>query len=774
MLSSFSPRDGALCPGAVLFRYPWERYTPADYDVNARAEDTIPAGDSGPVTDKHTLHTFFNPASIAVIGASRDAKSIRGRFVDFLVRGGFAGRIFPVNPSYREINGRECFPSVAAAGATASGPIELALVAIPADAVLPELERCAAAGVRNALIVSSGFAEEGAARTGLQSRISGIARESGMRVVGPNSEGFMNAVGRVSASFSPTVEYAWKSMDAWSASRKRVAVVAQSGGMGFGVMHRGLAAGLAFSNVISTGNEADVSLADCLDYMVADPHTGAIVLFLESVRDPRLFEAACARALGADKPIVAIKVGRSEAGERAAASHTASIAGWSAAYDAVFAKYAVVPCADTGEAIAALGILTTCPPLKGNRAAVLTGSGGAGALVSDALERNGFLLPVLSSRVQQAIRGFIPSYATAQNPVDVTAGTAHLKAVVRAADVLLAADEIDLLVTIHSFTSETSISFDPLELARGLPASGKALTTFCYTEPSRHGRSKMAEAGIFVHSDAQLMAAALAKALARSRRIGQRTVVREEAPDRAFAAGAVVAVERALAKTDAGALCEYEVKALLHECGIGASDEALCRSADEAAAAAEKLGYPVVLKIQSPGILHKTEIGGVKLNIRTASDVRAAYGALVDGAARAAPHAAVHGVLVQKMAPPGHEVIVGTINDATFGPLVMVGFGGIAVELYKDVAYWPAPLSPEEAEALVRSLKSSALFDGFRGTKTINLSPLAELISRVSQLVAAAARTRHAIGELELNPVIVHADGSGITIADALLRLDEA
>jgi acetyltransferase len=722
------------------------------------------------VTRKHALYTLFNPGSIAVIGASRDAKSIRGRFVDFLARGGYEGKIFPVNPSYPEIAGRECFPSVAAVRAASQETIDLALIAIPADAVLPELERCAAAGVRNVLVVSSGFAEEGGERSRLQARISAVARASGMRIVGPNSEGFLNAVGRVSASFSPTVEYAWKSGDGGKPVRKRVAVVAQSGGMGFGVMHRGLAAGLAFSNVISTGNEADVSLADCLDYMVADPHTDAIVLFLESVRDAVTFEAACARALAVDKPIVAIKVGRSEAGQRAAASHTASIAGWSAAYDAVFAKFAVVACADTGEAMAALGVLTTCPPLKGNRAAVLTGSGGAGALVSDALERNGFVLPVLSSGVQQAIRAFVPSYATAQNPVDVTAGTAHLKAVVRAADVLLAADEIDLLVTIHSFTSESAVSFDPQELARGVPASGKALTTFCYTEPSRFGRSKMAEAGIFVHSDAQLMGAALAKALVRSRRLARRTDARSENALSPSSATAVAALEHARAKSAGGALCEYQVKALLRECGIAASSEALCKSADEAVSAAEKLGFPVALKIQSPAILHKTEIGGVKLGIATPAETRAAYAALMDSAARAASHANVHGVLVQKMAPRGHEVIVGAIDDATFGPVMMVGLGGIAVELYKDVAYWPAPLSPEEAEALVRSLKSSALFDGFRGSKPIDVGPLAELISRVSHVVAAAARSSTPIGELELNPVIVHADGSGLTIADALLR----
>src|SRR5262245_60179401 len=204
----------------------------------------------------HPLHTLFNPSSVAVIGASRDATSIRGRLVDFLVRGGYAGRIYPVNPSHAELNGRECFPSVAAAVAAAKNPIDLALVAIPADAVLPELERCAAAGVRNVLVISSGFAEEGVGRPDLQPRIPRVADARGMRVVGPSSEGFLNAAGRVSASFSPTVEYAWKSMDGGHAARKHVAVVAQSGGMGFGIMHRGLAAGLSFSHVISTGNEA--------------------------------------------------------------------------------------------------------------------------------------------------------------------------------------------------------------------------------------------------------------------------------------------------------------------------------------------------------------------------------------------------------------------------------------------------------------------------------------------------------------------------------------
>ena len=669
--------------------------------------------------------------------------------------------------SHREIGGRECFPSITAARAAAGVDIDLAIVVIPSDAVLAELERCAAVGTRNALVVSSGFAEEGGERGVLQARMAALGRASGMRIIGPNSEGLLNVIGRVSATFSPTVEHAWDQPQ--GAGRKRIAVAAQSGGMGFALLHRGLAASLQFSCVISTGNEADVTLAECLDYLVGDPQTDAIALFLECVRDPATFESACARALEMDKPIVAIKVGRTEAGRRAAASHTASIAGWSAAYDAVFAKYAVVACADPSEAIATLGVLATCAPPRGNRVAVLTGSGGAGALISDTLERNGFVLPVLAPATQQAIRSLVPSYATAQNPVDVTAGATRTGAVVRAADVLFAADEIDLVVTIHSMTSETSLSIDPRELTRGLPASGKSLTAYCYTEPSRYARQKMADAGVFVHSDAQLMGTALAKWLARHRRRARWAAAGNEGKDPAFLARAAAAAERAFAASTGDALCEYEVRALLRDCGISASAEMLCQSADEAVAAAGRLGYPVALKIQSPAIPHKTEIGGVKLGLATAAEVRAAYSALVGGAARALPHAVVRGVLVQKMAAPGHELIVGTVNDATFGPVMMVGFGGIAVELDRDVAYWPAPLSATEAEALLRSLKSSILFDGFRGKPALDLEALAQLVSRIS-CVVAAANHGNPIGELELNPVILHADGSGITIADALLR----
>ncbi len=716
----------------------------------------------------HDLHALFNPHSIAVIGASPDRTRIRGHILEFVAHGEYRGRIFPVNPHYPQIDGIECFASIAAANAKASEPIDLALIVIPAAGVLAELARCAAAGVRQALIVSSGFAEGGGS-SDTQAQIAAIARSTGMRVIGPNSEGLFSALSKVRATFSPTVASV---LDATQprVSAKRIGVIAQSGGMGFGVMHRGHADGLAFSHVISTGNEADIDLSDCLGFMVDDPDTDIIALYLECVRNAAAFEAACARAAAQDKPIVAIKVGRGQAGHRATESHTGSMAGWGAAYDAIFAKYAIISAGDLSEAIAILGVLATCPKIDGNRIGVLTGSGGAGALISDVLERNGLVLPVLGLALQQAILAPLPRYATAQNPIDITAGATRSGALIKSADALLASDEIDVLVSVHSMTSESSMAFEPRELVRGRSVSGKPVTCYCYTTPSQYGRAKMAEAGVFVHTDLQLMAAALAKVLARSEQIKRAGARRTQVIDNAVIERASSAVAKMLNKTQTEVLCEYEVKALLGQCGISASREMLCHSAGDAVAAAKRLGFPVALKIQSPQITHKTEIGGVRLGARSADAVHSAYADVLAAAARCASNADIHGVLVQAMAPSGYEVIVGMIQDATFGPLMMVGLGGIAVELYKDVAYFPAPLSAPDAETLLRSLKSSALFDGFRGKPAVDLKPLAQLISQVSYLAAARAEGRPAIAELELNPVIVHADGSGLTIADALLR----
>jgi acetate---CoA ligase (ADP-forming) len=293
------------------------------------------------------LDRFFAPEAIAVIGASPERTRIRGLLLQLLRKNGYPGRLYPVNPSYAEIDGIRCYPSLADIGA----PIDLALIAIPAERVLPALEECAALGVGHAVIISSGFAEQGGARMALQDEIAALARRTGLRISGPNAEGFYSARSRVAATFSPTVDVK-PGEETLTASERRIGVVAQSGGMGFALFNRGRAQGLSFSHVVSTGNEADLTASDFFDYLARDRDTAAIMLFIEGVRDPGKFVTAAAAAAERGKPVIVAKMGRTQAGQRAARSHTASMAGWSAAYEAVFRRYGIVTAADPDEAVA--------------------------------------------------------------------------------------------------------------------------------------------------------------------------------------------------------------------------------------------------------------------------------------------------------------------------------------------------------------------------------------------------------------------------------------
>ena len=331
------------------------------------------------------LDLFFTPQSIAIIGASPDAKKIRGLLQSLLQKNGYPGKLYPVNPSYGEIAGVRCFPSIGAIGES----IDLALIAIPAPSVLPALEQCARAGVRNAVIISSGFAEEGGGSFEMQRDIAALARRTGMRISGPNAEGFYNEIGRVAATFSPAVDV-MPGATRHIAATRRIEIVAQSGGIGFALYNRGRAMGLSFSYVVSTGNEVDLHIGDFLNHMVHDDATDVVMLFLESVRDAKSFVDAAAEAARISKPIIVAKIGKSDAGERAAASHTASMTGWNAAYRAVFAKHGFIEAHDPDEAVAIAAALTSAPVPNGDRAAVITASGGAGAWAADVLATSGF------------------------------------------------------------------------------------------------------------------------------------------------------------------------------------------------------------------------------------------------------------------------------------------------------------------------------------------------------------------------------------------------
>jgi acyl-CoA synthetase (NDP forming) len=694
------------------------------------------------------LHSFFAPRSIAVIGASANKTKISGRLLNFLRHNGYTGQLCPVNPTADDIDGLPCYPSIAAIGA----PVDLAIVVIPAAAVVAALEECAAAGTRHALIIASGFAEEGGAQDAVQREIGAIAKRTGLRICGPNAEGFYNDIESVSATFSPTMEF-HPERELPPVTQRRVGVIAQSGGIGFALFNRGRADGLRFSKVVSTGNEADLSAADFLAHMVDDPATDAILLFLESIRDAARFAAAASRAARRGKPVVAVKVGRSQAGVRAAASHTASMAGWDAAYDALFRKYGIATASDPDEAVAIMAAFVTCPLPRGKRAAIITVSGGAGAWMADTLSAAGLEVPELSPALQETIGAFIPSYGSARNPIDITAQAAGEGGVVRCIDLLLRGDEVDVIAVATSLTSEHRVTIDPDALRPLLAVQSKPVLFFSYTRASDFGRRFMGSAGAAVYTGLSLLGSAAA-------------ALRQRAD---FVPPETIAVAPIALGLPPGPLAEHRAKAVLAAHGIPMAPDRLIRSASELDDAARALGFPLAAKIQSADILHKTEAGGVRLGIADHAALRQAYDAVLLNAARHAPNAAIDGVLLERMVAKGVEIIVGVIRDPVFGPVVMVGAGGVTAELFRDVAYSLAPVDAREATAMLRSLRSFPLLDGFRGAPPADVAALADLVARLAVFAAACQDT---VREVELNPVIVHPAGQGCSVADALLLIE--
>ena len=698
----------------------------------------------------HPLDTFFAPDSIALIGASRDQEKIPGRLLSMLRKNEFPGKIYPVNPNYGDIDGLKCYASIADVGQ----PIDLAIVIIPAKAVLGALKQCAAAGVRNAVIISSGFAEEGGDSAAMQDAIAELAKKTGMRISGPNAEGFYSEAQRVAATFSPTVDVK-PNEPRLIAAERRIGIVAQSGGIGFAIYHRARALGLALSYVISAGNESDLGAGEFFEYMVQDTATDVILLFIEGIRDVDKFLAAARRAAEIGKPVIVTKVGRSGAGERAAASHTASMAGWSAAYDAVFAKYGFIVSNDLDEAVTIAAVLTTNPLPKGDRVAVLTVSGGAGIWGADTVAMQGLQVPELSETIQAEIAKLLPSYGATRNPIDVTAQGVHSGGLQKSIDLLDVSDEVDAMLVVLSLSSDTRMPFKQAKLKPVLDAQNKPVVFYSYTLPSDFARKELAASGAVVLSGLTHVGVAM-------RQMVQRAKFRLTPP----ADAAAVPTRDISAYLTSATLSESDSKSLLREAGIALPDEALVTEKGALDGAIARVGFPLVMKIQSRDIPHKSEVGGVRLNIATKGEVFLAYLALLENARRHRPDAAIQGVLVGQMAQKGVEIIIGTLQDRTFGPMIMVGLGGITTELFRDVIYRPAPVSAAEASAMLASLKAAPLLNGFRGAAKADVAALAQLISQVSVL---AARYSERISEIELNPVLVHGEGQGVTIVDALV-----
>src|SRR6202162_896447 len=460
----------------------------------------------------HPLDSFFSPASIALIGASRDLEKIPGRLLSMLRKNEFPGKIYPTKPNYGDIDGLKCFASIA----DVRQPIDLAIVIIPARAVLGALEQCAAAGVKNAVIISSGFAEEGGDSAAMQDAIVVLAKKTGMRISGPNAEGFYSQAQHVAATFSPTVDIKPRETKL-AAPKRRIGIVAQSGGIGFAISHRAKALGVALSYVISAGNESDLGAGEFFEYMVQDSSTDVILLFIEGIRDVDKFIDAPRRAAETGKPVIVTKVGRSGAGERAAASHTASMAGWTAAYDAVFAKFGFIVSNDLDEAVTIAAVLTTNPMPKGDRVAVLTVSGGAGIWGADTVSMQGLRVPELSAPIQAEISALLPSYGATRNPIDVTAQGVHSGGLQKSIDLLDVSNEVDAMLVVLSLSSETRMPFKQAELKPVIDAQRKPVVFYSYTLPSEFARTTLAASGVVVLSGLTHAGGAMRRIVARAR-----------------------------------------------------------------------------------------------------------------------------------------------------------------------------------------------------------------------------------------------------------------
>jgi acyl-CoA synthetase (NDP forming) len=702
------------------------------------------------------------PKTVAVVGASSDTNGLRGRILEIILSHPFAGKVYPVSRSATEVQGLKAYASIDAL----PEPADLAILIVPAQYIPAELERCGLAGVKAAVILSSGFAEEpGEAGLRMQAEIAATARRYDMAVTGPNTEGFANIAAALCPTFSPAMDKnAGAIRPARALGRGQVSVISQSGGLGFAFFDRARPRNLAFRHIVTTGNEAALDVADVLDYMLDEGETDVFLLLLEDVKSPEKFKCAAEKALKAGKPLIVGKIGQTEPGRRAVASHTAALAGSQASYRAIFEHYGLIEGRDFDEMIdMAAGFLACGDKLPaGKRIGICTSSGGAGVWMADACAAAGLEIPVLDDATRKAIDVHLPSYGTSQNPVDSTAQGVHKVGYAEFARLVGLSPLIDGVIVVVTARRSAFLENDLPKLQKLGRESKKPVFMWTYTLPSDRSVEILNEGGYPLFTGA-LGCARTMRVMADYRSLRERLLRPTESAT--IAAPARDKVRASLAKSGA-VLSEWQARPLLAAYGIGAGDAGtLARSADEAEAMAKILARPVALKVQSADIPHKTEAGAVALNI-SGDGARAAYERVLAAAKKYAPKARIDGVLVQPMAAPGREVILGINRDPTWGPLLMVGLGGVLVEALGDIALAPVPLDRAAVAALLGRLKVASVLGAYRGAPEADTDALIELMVQLSHF---AANHADEIAEIDLNPVIVHTKGQGVSVVDALI-----
>jgi acetyl coenzyme A synthetase (ADP forming)-like protein len=705
-----------------------------------------------------SLDPLFAPRAVALIGASRDPRSIGGRIMTALTTAGFTGAIYPVNLDGIPVKNR---PSYRSARDLPPG-VDLAIVAVPVRAVSGVVDDCAAAGVRALIVVTAGFAEVGGEGRALQQQLVDKVRGCGMRMVGPNCMGLLNTDPGVllNASFSPLFPPAG-----------HIALSSQSGALGLAILGLAAARGAGLSQFVSVGNKADVSGNDLLEYWESDSRTRVVLLYLESFGNPRRF-ARLARRITRSKPIVVVKAGRTHAGSRAAGSHTAALAANDTAVDALFHQSGVIRAGTIDEMFDIAMCLDTQPLPHGARVAIVTNAGGPGILAADACVAAGLTVAEFSPATCASLSAFLPSTASVANPVDMVA-SAGPDEYRQAIEVAATAEDADALIVIFTPVdadrSEEILAAirHGIQAARGHDTDAKPILACVMTDGRPPTPLQAGQEIVPTYAFPENAARALAKIVAYAK-------WRAQPPGLSWAFDDVDAAEarsicrRALARHGDGWLTTEDTYAVLRAFGLPMAAGVVARTADEAAEQAARLGFPVAAKLASRRTLHKSDIGAVRLNLQTADDVRAAFQAIQ--ACAAVPVVGGDdgdGVLIQPMVTDAVETIVGVANDPLFGPLVGFGPGGTQVELLADMRFRIAPLTDKDADELVHEGRVARALRGYRGHSPGDIEAVKDVVLRASRL----AETLPEIVELDLNPVMARAPGRGCCIVDARIRV---
>ena len=694
-----------------------------------------------------SLPALLTPQTIAVIGASRTPGKVGHDILANLLAGGFAGQLLPVNPAASEILGLPCLPALKGSG----HKVDLALVAVPRPLVEAAVRDSLAAGARAVAVITAGFKEMDREGAELESKLAALCAQQGARLLGPNCLGLINSHQRMNASFAGKMP-----------TPGAISVISQSGALATAILDLAAGRHLGLAKLISIGNKADLSEVDLLHALAADPQTRVIIAYLEDISSGEDFVKAATEA-GSSKPVVVLKSGTTAAGQKAASSHTGVLAGADIAYGAAFRRSGVIR-AETFEALFDYATALAMQPLPaGNRVLIITNAGGPGTMAADAVEQAGMQVAALAGNTATALKAKLPRAASVGNPVDVLgdAEPERYAAAISAAQDDPAVDAIVVILTPQAMTR-------PADTARAIAACLKgekpARPATIDGEDVLPGRAELVAANLPDYPSPERAVAAL-KAMydyACWRKRPPRVVTRFRVNRRR--------VERIITRrlrSGYQQLGEVKSKSVLAAYGFQVPAGFLANSPEEAVEIGERIGFPVALKVVSPDIIHKSDIGGVRLNLIDAAAVRDAFDLMMLRVGQKAPRAMIEGIYVEKMVDRGLEVIIGMNRDPQFGPMLMFGLGGIFVEVMKDVTFHLAPISEADALTMLKSTRSYEILEGRRGQKGVDLSAIAQGLQRISQLTTDFPQ----ISELDINPFIVGEIGKNPIVADARMTL---